>query len=92
MCLKHQWLLVRDRQWSLICFTELELFSRIAFIFSTQHEAFEFHPSHPSGLLRLYIFYYNAYHPLLFAKVTLHPSPMEGRMVPILEIPEVKPI
>lgn len=70
----------------------LELFSRIPSVFSTQHEAFESHPSHPSGLFRSCRFYYNASHPLLFAKVTLHPSPMEGSMVPILEIPEVKPI
>ena len=55
----------------------LSYFSRILFFFSsTQQEAFEFHSSHPSVLFLLCIFYYYAYHPLLFDKVT-SPLPCE---------------
>lgn len=41
-----------------------------------------------------YVFpeYDNAYHLLLFDKVTLEPSPVERSMVPILELPGVKAI
>lgn len=46
------------------------------FFSSTQQEAFEFHSSHPSVLFLLCIFYYYAYHPLLFDKVT-SPLPCE---------------
>ena len=54
----------------------LNYFSIILFFFSTQQEAFEFHSSHPSVLFLLCIFYYYAYHPLLFDKVT-SPLPCE---------------
>lgn len=64
----------------------LELFSRIPSVFSSMR-----HLNFTPHILQAY-FGHVVSIIMLFAKVTLHPSPMQGSMVPILEIPEVKPI